>query len=83
MLILTRKPGERIFIMDEDMREVKMCITLNSINGGQASLGIDADKKYTILREEVFLRNMQDQQGFEQGDYRNFEQDCEGFKDEL
>lgn len=75
MLILTRKSGERIFIMDEDMREVKMCITLNSINGGQASLGIDADKKYTILREEVFLRNMQS--------HRDVDQDCEGFEDEL
>lgn len=75
MLLLKRRPGEKIFIMDEDMQEVKMCITLNSIQGRQASIGIDADKKYIILREEVFLRNIQC--------HRDIEQDFEGFEDEL
>lgn len=73
MLILTRRQGERIFIMDEDVNEIKLCITVNSINGGQVSIGIDADKSYTILREEVFLRSMQS--------HRDIEQDYEGSED--
>ena len=71
MLILTRKVGERIFILDEEEKEVLICITLNSNSGGQARIGIDAGKSYTILREEVFLRNMQGHQRIE----NNFEAD--------
>lgn len=59
MLLLTRRVGERIFIMDENMKKVEICITVTNLIGGQVRLGIDADKSYTILREEVFLRNAQ------------------------
>jgi carbon storage regulator CsrA len=71
MLILTRKAGERIFIMDSDMNAVEICITVVKTRGEQISLGIDADKSYTILREEVFLRSAQGDQGVE------YQDDCQ------
>jgi sRNA-binding carbon storage regulator CsrA len=60
MLMLTRRAGERIFIIGPDMQEVQICISVNWMDSGRVSLGIDADKTYTILREEVFLREYQD-----------------------
>jgi len=73
MLMLTRRAGERIFIMNESMQKVEICITVNFLRGGQVSLGIDADNSYTILREEVFLRNAQGN--------RDIEEDYEGNED--
>lgn len=60
MLILSRNPGQRIFIMGPDMKKVEVCITLLKTKGCQSSIGIDCDESYTILREEVFLRNAQE-----------------------
>jgi len=60
MLFLTRRADERIFIIGPDMQEIQICITVREVKGGQVSLGIAADKSYTILREDVFLRNYQE-----------------------
>jgi carbon storage regulator CsrA len=76
MLILSRRAGERIFIIGPDMKEIEVCITVRHSKGGQISLGIDASKAYTILREEVFLRNAQQMKGLpdlDPGSYRNQE----------
>ncbi len=50
MLVLTRKLGERITIGDEIM------IHVIEIKGKQVRLGIEAPKKFTIHREEVYIR---------------------------
>lgn len=49
MLILTRKPGESLYIGDD----VK--ITIVEIKGHQIRVGIDAPKEYRIYREEIYL----------------------------
>ncbi len=50
MLVLTRKPGESITIGDEIM------IHVIEIKGKQVRLGIEAPRKFTIHREEVYIR---------------------------
>ncbi len=50
MLILTRKLGESITIGDD----VK--IRVLEIKGKQVRLGIDAPRKYSIHREEIYQR---------------------------
>lgn len=52
MLVLTRKPEEKIFIGKN--REI--CITVVKIDGGKVRLGIEAPKDVTIDREEVAKR---------------------------
>jgi len=49
--MLTRKPGERIFIGDD------IVVTVGAIDGGKVKIGFDAPKSITILREEVRDRN--------------------------
>jgi carbon storage regulator len=49
MLILTRKPGESLYIGDD----VK--ITIVEIKGHQIRVGIEAPKQYRIYREEIYL----------------------------
>lgn len=56
MLILTRKPGERIFIGDK----IEICITILCVERNQIRIGIDAEKDIPILREEVYLRKMRE-----------------------
>jgi len=51
MLILTRRIGETIIINDNEIR-----FTVLGINGYQVRIGIDADKKVIIHREEVYNR---------------------------
>lgn len=48
MLILTRKPGERIFI-DEDI-----IITVIWAASGQVKIGIDAPPNVSVHREEIY-----------------------------
>ena len=48
MLILTRKPGESIYI-GEDVK-----ITIVEIRGHQIRVGIEAPKDMRIYREEIF-----------------------------
>lgn len=55
MLVLTRKPEEELVIrlktgVDKDDHIV---ITILKIQGGKVSLGIEADKKWEILRQEL------------------------------
>lgn len=50
MLILTRKPGERIFINDD------IAITVLGHNGNQTRIGIEAPIDHKIFREEVKQR---------------------------
>ena len=49
MLILTRKPGESLYIGDD------IKITIVEIKGHQIRVGIDAPKEYRIYREEIYL----------------------------
>ena len=50
MLILTRKPGEKIIIGDD------VTVTVVSVKGKQVLLGIDAPLEIEVHREEVYLR---------------------------
>lgn len=53
-LILTRKPGESLYIGDS----VK--ITVLEIKGNQIRLGIDAPRQLRIAREEIYLQIMEE-----------------------
>lgn len=61
MLILTRRPGEKI-IMDIDGDKVEVEV-LGAQNNYDVRLGISAPKSITILREEVALREQQAKDG--------------------
>lgn len=50
MLILTRRPGESLYL-DEDIK-----ITVLSVQGRQIKLGLDVPRDMTVYREEVYLR---------------------------
>ncbi len=50
MLILTRKPGEKIQIGDN----ITICVV--DLGKGHVKLGIEAPKNVTILRQEVIER---------------------------
>jgi carbon storage regulator len=49
MLILTRKPGESLYIGDD------IKITIVEIKGHQIRIGIEAPKDCRIYREEIYL----------------------------
>ena len=49
MLILTRKPGESLYIGDN------LKVTIVEIKGNQIRVGIDAPPEYKIYREEIYL----------------------------
>jgi carbon storage regulator len=55
MLILTRRPGQRI-IMDNGFIE----ITLLSIRNNQARIGIEAPLSVDVYREEIFIKKLQE-----------------------
>jgi carbon storage regulator len=50
MLILTRRVGETVMIGD------KIVVTVLSVKGNQARIGIDAPPEVAVHREEVFER---------------------------
>lgn len=54
MLVLTRKPGQSVYIGDE------IKITLKEIRGNQVRLGIDAPPSVRIFREEIYLQIMEE-----------------------
>ena len=56
MLVLTRKPGQSIYIGDD------IKITLKEIKGNQVRLGIDASPAVKIYREEIYLQIMEENQ---------------------
>jgi len=49
MLILTRRPGERVVIGDD------VLVTVMSVSGHTVRLGIDAPSGVSIYREEIWL----------------------------
>jgi carbon storage regulator len=48
MLMLSRKPGERIFIGDN------IIVSIERLHGMQVRVGIEAPKELTVHREEVW-----------------------------
>lgn len=51
MLVLTRSVGERLIINDGEI-----CINVLEVKGNQVRLGIDAPKRISIHREEIYNR---------------------------
>jgi carbon storage regulator len=49
MLVLTRRPGEKVFISDD------ITVTVLEIRGNRIRIGIDAPKQVPIVREELFM----------------------------
>ena len=56
MLVLTRKPGQSIYIGDD------IKITLKEIKGNQIRLGIDAAPAVKIYREEIYTQILEENQ---------------------
>ncbi len=54
MLILTRKPGESIFIGDQ------IKVTIVEIKGSQIRLGVEAPKDLRIYREEIYQQILEE-----------------------
>lgn len=50
MLILTRKPGEKLIIGDD------VELSVLSVKGNQVRIGIEAPKDVPVHREEIYLR---------------------------
>lgn len=50
MLILSRRPGEKIMIGDD------IVVTTLGVKGNQVRLGIDAPKNLPVHREEIYRR---------------------------
>lgn len=56
MLILTRKPGQSLYIGDN------IKVTVVETKGHQIRIGIDAPKDFRIYREEIYLQIMEENQ---------------------
>ena len=54
MLVLTRKPGQSLYIGDE------IKITLHGIRGNQVRIGIDAPPAVKIYREEIYMQILEE-----------------------
>ncbi|MCC6954216.1 MAG: carbon storage regulator CsrA [Deltaproteobacteria bacterium] len=54
MLVLTRRPGQSVYIGDD----VK--VTLVEIKGNQVRIGIDAPPTVRIFREEIYLQILEE-----------------------
>jgi carbon storage regulator len=67
MLVVTRKVGEKINIGED------IVISVVDISRGSMRIGIDAPRKISILRHEVFLRVQQENLQSAQGDARGIE----------
>lgn len=52
MLVLSRKPGEKLFI-DDPVTGRRITITVVKFTGAGVRIGVDAPRDMTILREEV------------------------------
>ena len=55
MLVLTRREGESITILDSNKQKIEL--TLNKIKNNQAVLGITAPKEICIFRNELLGRD--------------------------
>lgn len=58
MLVLTRKPDERVIIADKQTGEVICTVMLTRIQRkyGEVRLGFEADDNIDIWREEIWLK---------------------------
>jgi carbon storage regulator len=54
MLVLTRKPGQSVYIGDD------IKITLHGIRGNQVRIGIEAPASIKIYREEIYLQILEE-----------------------
>lgn len=54
MLVLTRKPGQSVYIGDD------IKVTLMEIRGNQIRVGVDAPSSVRIYREEIYLQIMEE-----------------------
>ena len=54
MLILTRRPAERIMIGDS------IAVSVLEVRGGQVRLGVDAPKEVAVHRSEIYDRIQQE-----------------------
>lgn len=54
MLVLTRKPGQSLYIGDD------IKITLHGIRGNQVRIGIEAPSSVKIYREEIYLQILEE-----------------------
>jgi len=54
MLILTRRPGEALVMETESKETIKVVVIEN--RGAQVRLGVIAEQKVAIDREEIHLR---------------------------
>jgi carbon storage regulator len=58
MLVLGRKPGERIFIGENN----EVVITVIRSMGNTTYIGIDAEKDVPVHREEILMRILNERQ---------------------
>ena len=56
MLVLSRKPGQRIYLIHKETGE-RIEIMLARLGPEAARIGIHADRDWVILREEVEVRD--------------------------
>ena len=54
MLVITRKPGQSVYIGDG------IKITLHGIRGNQVRIGIEAPPEVKIYREEIYLQILEE-----------------------
>lgn len=54
MLILTRKPGESIYIGEQ------IKVTVVELKGNQIRVGVEAPKELRIYREEIYLQILEE-----------------------
>lgn len=59
MLILTRRPGEALVMETESKETIKVVVIEN--RGAQVRLGVIAEQKVAIDREEIHLRKKAEQ----------------------
>lgn len=74
MLILTRKPGESLYIGDN----VKVVVV--EVKGSQVRIGIEADKSLRIYREEIYLQILEENKNAAAG-AQNTEAGLEGLSE--
>lgn len=81
MLVLTRKPEEKVVISigEEDQivgLQDQIVVTILKIQGGKVSLGIEADKKWEILRQELIEPKMAKKEKEKEEEARELEESC-------
>jgi carbon storage regulator len=75
MLILTRKPGESLYIGDD------IKITIVEIKGHQIRVGIDAPRDFRIYREEIYLQILEENKQAAEGSLGSELDGLDGLKD--